>query len=72
MGVQLSDKEKGERNLWDQVDDFNWLKRTPSPNWSMLPESEVIPDDVWKQALAGGLGVDIDVTLQSLGIGKAA
>ncbi|KAK4242942.1 hypothetical protein C8A03DRAFT_39886 [Achaetomium macrosporum] len=68
----LTEKEKGERNLWDQVDDFNWLKRTPSPNWSLLPESDVIPDDVWKQALAGGVGVDIDVTLQSLRVGKGA
>uniref|UniRef100_A0AAY3ZV85 C-CAP/cofactor C-like domain-containing protein n=1 Tax=Denticeps clupeoides TaxID=299321 RepID=A0AAY3ZV85_9TELE len=29
------------RNNWDQVDDFNWLAAgRPSPNWSVVPESE--------------------------------
>ncbi|KAF3004780.1 hypothetical protein E8E13_002193 [Curvularia kusanoi] len=27
-------------NLWEEVDDFNWLKSGQSPNWSVLPESE--------------------------------
>ena len=27
-------------NQWDQVDDFNWLKATASPNWCVLPENE--------------------------------
>ncbi|XP_076855615.1 tubulin-specific chaperone C [Brachyhypopomus gauderio] len=30
-----------ERNNWSQVDDFNWLASgTPSPNWTVIPESE--------------------------------
>ncbi|AEO67987.1 uncharacterized protein THITE_2117232 [Thermothielavioides terrestris NRRL 8126] len=66
----LTDKEKGETNLFDQVDDFKWLKTTASPNWSLLPESEAIPGDVWKQALAGGPAVAVDDTLRMLGIGK--
>lgn len=29
------------RNNWSQVDDFNWLAAgTPSPNWTVIPESE--------------------------------
>ncbi|XP_062859788.1 tubulin-specific chaperone C [Trichomycterus rosablanca] len=29
------------RNNWTQVDDFNWLAAgTPSPNWTVIPESE--------------------------------
>eukprot|EP00051_Salpingoeca_urceolata_P020324 m.303922 g.303922 ORF g.303922 m.303922 type:complete len:105 (-) comp19596_c0_seq13:2153-2467(-) len=29
------------RNMWDQVDDFKWLKAgQPSPHWSVLPESQ--------------------------------
>nr|XP_023676242.1 tubulin-specific chaperone C [Paramormyrops kingsleyae] len=29
------------RNNWSQVDDFNWLAAdTPSPNWTLIPESE--------------------------------
>jgi len=27
-------------NLWYRVDDFNWLKSQPSPNWSILPENQ--------------------------------
>ena len=23
-------------NMWDQVDDFKWLKAGPSPHWSVL------------------------------------
>lgn len=23
-------------NMWDQVDDFKWLRAEPSPNWSTL------------------------------------
>lgn len=30
-----------KRNNWSQVDDFNWLAAgTPSPNWTIIPESE--------------------------------
>jgi hypothetical protein len=68
--VQLTDKEKTEANLYDQVDDFKWLKTFSSPNWSLLPESEVVPDAVWKTALAGEPNVLIDTTLQSLGVKK--
>ncbi|KAJ4293009.1 hypothetical protein N0V88_005673 [Collariella sp. IMI 366227] len=67
----LTDKEKAETNMFDQVDDFKWLKATPSPNWSVLPEEEAIPEEVWRKALAGGPGVVIDDTLRSLGVGKA-
>ena len=27
-------------NLWDQVDDFKWLRKQHSPNWSILPSTE--------------------------------
>ncbi|KAG7293761.1 hypothetical protein NEMBOFW57_003818 [Staphylotrichum longicolle] len=67
----LTDKEKAETNLYDQVDDFKWIKATSSPNWSVLPDEEAIPDATWKKALAGGPGVIVDDTLRSLGVGKA-
>ncbi|KAH6623605.1 tubulin binding cofactor C-domain-containing protein [Chaetomium tenue] len=69
-GIFLTDKDKAEANLYDQVDDFKWLKTFSSPNWSLLPESEIIPDAVWKTALAGEPDVIIDTTLQSLGVKK--
>ncbi|KAA0724999.1 C Tubulin-folding cofactor [Triplophysa tibetana] len=32
-----------KRNNWELVDDFNWLATgTPSPNWTIIPESERI------------------------------
>ena len=29
-----------EANQWELVDDFDWLKATASPNWSVLPAEE--------------------------------
>ncbi|KAH6615603.1 tubulin binding cofactor C-domain-containing protein [Chaetomium sp. MPI-SDFR-AT-0129] len=66
--IYLTDKERTEANLYDQVDDFKWLKTFSSPNWSLLPDSEVITDQVWKKALAGEPGTLIDDTLQTLGV----
>ncbi|KAJ2157047.1 hypothetical protein GGF46_004778, partial [Coemansia sp. RSA 552] len=33
-------------NMYDQVSDFNWLKRQHSPNWSLLPAADS-PDGLW-------------------------
>jgi len=38
-------------NLWDQVEDFGWLKKQASPHWSVLPEDERLSDDAWKVLL---------------------
>ncbi|KAK4250029.1 tubulin binding cofactor C-domain-containing protein [Corynascus novoguineensis] len=70
-GIYLTDKEKTEANLYDQVDDFKWLKTFSSPNWSLLPDEQVVPDDVWKKALDGKPGTLIDDTLRMLGVGKS-
>ncbi|KAL2117430.1 hypothetical protein VTJ04DRAFT_7090 [Mycothermus thermophilus] len=69
--VYLTEQEKKTPNLFDQVDDFKWLKATESPNWSLLPESEAIPESVWRKALAPSPEVDIDETLRTLGVGKS-
>ena len=68
--LQLTDKDKGEPNLYDHVDDFKWLKKTSSPNWSVLPETMAISDEVWKHALAGGPGLRVLDTLRALGAGS--
>ncbi|KTG33222.1 hypothetical protein cypCar_00006912 [Cyprinus carpio] len=42
------------RNNWSEVDDFNWLAAgTPSPNWTVIPETERICswDDVGQASL---------------------
>lgn len=67
----MTEQEKKTPNLFDQVDDFKWLKATESPNWSLLPESEAIPESVWRKALAPSPEVDIDETLRTLGVGKS-
>ncbi|KAL2151360.1 hypothetical protein VTH82DRAFT_6458 [Thermothelomyces myriococcoides] len=71
-GIFLTEKEKTEANLYDQVDDFKWLKTFSSPNWSLLPDDQVVPEDVWKKALEGRPGAVIDDTLRMLGVGKAS
>ncbi|KAJ8416103.1 hypothetical protein AAFF_G00381250 [Aldrovandia affinis] len=42
-GIDADFKVSGldrDRNNWNQVDDFNWLAAgTPSPNWTIIPES---------------------------------
>lgn len=67
---QLTDKDRAETNMFDQVDDFKWLKTTSSPNWSLLPESEIVPHTVWKKTLSGTAGLGVDAILRNLGVAK--
>lgn len=42
------------KNMFDQVDDFKWLRSEASPNWKLMKENEGISGDLWlkiKQAL---------------------
>ncbi len=64
----MTEKEEQQRNQWDQVDDFKWLKMDHSPNWSILPEEERLPEDIWKNTVPGGPGVSVDDILQKVGI----
>ncbi|KAK6352821.1 hypothetical protein TWF696_004822 [Orbilia brochopaga] len=44
-----SDEEEGG-NMWDQVDDFNWLKEgKQSPNWRFLQPEERLGEDAWRR-----------------------
>ncbi|KAL8700593.1 MAG: hypothetical protein Q9224_000894 [Gallowayella concinna] len=40
--------EGSQKNLWDQVKDFNWLKAGHSPNWSLLALEDQLGADQWK------------------------
>ena len=77
-------KEVVERkNMWDQVDDFKWLKAEHSPNWSVMPEGEKLDGAGWQQVMMmvektaamakdrgdGVMSVDMDVR-KVLGIMK--
>ncbi|KAK5661747.1 hypothetical protein OQA88_9848 [Cercophora sp. LCS_1] len=49
----LSDEDKTKLNMWDQVNDFKWLKAEPSPNWRLMTERELLPQDMWKTVVQG-------------------
>lgn len=46
----LEGLEEG-KNLWDQVEDFKWLRMEQSPHWSVIPEEERRSD--WKDVAEG-------------------
>ena len=39
------------KNLWDQVNDFKWLKAEPNPHWSILPESSILGEEFWMKTM---------------------
>lgn len=55
-------------NQWDQVDDFKWLKDSHSPNWSVLPEEEILDEKVWKEAVPGRPGAGVEDILKEVGV----
>ncbi|EPQ67277.1 Bgt-1621 [Blumeria graminis f. sp. tritici] len=56
-------------NQWDQVDDFKWLRSTPSPNWSVLPEEERLSDVSWTELLQIEIGQGLLDKIKLLGVG---
>ncbi|KAK8217947.1 tubulin binding cofactor C-domain-containing protein [Phyllosticta capitalensis] len=56
------------QNLWDQVDDFKWLKAEPSPNWRALPPAERVADAVWRDLVPGGPELGVDDILKAVGV----
>lgn len=55
-------------NMWDQVDDFKWLKAEHSPNWSIVPEDERLHADVWEKVVPGGPSLSTEDILRAVGI----
>jgi tubulin-specific chaperone C len=64
----LPTNEEADKNQWDQVDDFKWLKADHSPNWSLLPEQDRIPEEVWTKVVPGGPETSIDGILRKVGV----
>ncbi|KAI1760126.1 TBCC-domain-containing protein [Hypoxylon sp. FL1150] len=60
--------EAEEKNQWDQVDDFKWLKSEPSPNWSTLPEEQRIQADIWKNSVCGSPSLSTVDILRRVGV----
>ncbi|KAK4696099.1 tubulin-specific chaperone C, partial [Lecanoromycetidae sp. Uapishka_2] len=50
----LGSEVSASPNLWDQVDDFKWLKAGPSPHWSILGshDERSIDEDGWERIIA--------------------
>ena len=56
-------------NQWNQIDDFKHLDASkPSPNWSLLPRSDSVPDETWREVVPGGPGWSISDILKAVGV----
>ncbi|KAF2707429.1 tubulin binding cofactor C [Pleomassaria siparia CBS 279.74] len=53
-------------NQYTQIDDFKWLKSEPSPHFSILPTSDYITEEVWKDVVPGGISVSLDDILKAV------
>lgn len=58
-------KTPGREDLWDQVDDFKWLKAEHSPNWELLSPEDTVLDDTWREVVPGGPGWTLDDILKA-------
>lgn len=53
-GFFSSEDWDGMGNMWDQIDDFGWLKVEPSPNLRVLGVEERIGEDIWGKVKSAG------------------
>lgn len=67
-----SEARKWGRNLFDQVDDFKWLKTEPSPNWRVMEDGEKVPEETWREVVPGGPGWRVDDILKAVGVKTAS
>ncbi|ERF73266.1 hypothetical protein EPUS_03098 [Endocarpon pusillum Z07020] len=63
--VAAPSKPASPADLWSQIDDFKWLKSTPSPNWSLLPPEDTVTDDAWREVVPGGPGWSLEDILKA-------
>ncbi|POS73073.1 tubulin binding cofactor C [Diaporthe helianthi] len=58
-----------DSNQWDRVDDFDWLKTEPSPNWRRLAgDDHAVPDDFWTTTVKGGPALSTQDILRQVGV----
>ena len=43
-------------NLWNQVDDFDWLREEQSPHWSEIPAEKRVTQERWSDLVPRGAG----------------
>lgn len=66
--VFMREGEEGRLNLWDQVDDFQWLRKEASPNWKVLPPEHRVKEGAWKEFLTVGEGLWVEQILGRVGL----
>ena len=75
MLIQLPQRHQAAKgsesdDLWDQVDDFKWLKAEHSPNWDLLGHEDTVLDDTWREIVPGGPGWTLDDILKATKVVK--
>lgn len=68
---QVIDSERPDKDHWNQVDDFKWLRSEHSPHWDTLPSERQVDDHVWKDVVPGGPGSSLDDILKATNVVKA-
>ncbi|KAF2671782.1 TBCC-domain-containing protein [Microthyrium microscopicum] len=60
--------EVEKENMWDQVDDFKWLKAEQSPNWRLIKEDDRFGKEIW-ETIKGEESVDaLGTALKAFGL----
>ena len=62
----LKNDRPDHEDRWSQIEDFKWIKPEPSPNWSLLDQSDIIPEEVWTEIVPGGPGWSLDDILRAI------
>ncbi|KAJ5153293.1 uncharacterized protein N7482_009771 [Penicillium canariense] len=62
----LNHDRPDHEDRWSQVEDFKWIKPEPSPNWSLLDQSDAVPEEVWAEIVPGGPGWSLDDILHAI------
>ncbi|KAL8760405.1 MAG: hypothetical protein Q9199_000029 [Rusavskia elegans] len=66
--LRLGVPEGNQTNMWDQVNDFNWLKAGHSPNWTVLSLARRFGADRWKLIQSLTEGDPVDTVLEAFDI----
>ncbi|KAL1602672.1 hypothetical protein SLS60_006090 [Paraconiothyrium brasiliense] len=71
--IYATEDTPSEKNQWDQIDDFKWLKVEPSPHWSILPESErVLQREIGRDYLYSRNQDDPSDILRAVGVSTSS
>lgn len=65
--LQALDHDRPDHeDRWSQVEDFEWIKPEPSPNWSLLGHDDAVPEGVWAEIVPGGPGWSLEDILRAI------